>query len=829
MLRHTSLSALALCLASAAAPAQDLYDTTVLRNLDFQFHDTNWWALLEQNYASQTYILADLTVENVTYPDVGVRIRGHTSYTQLPPTSQKVSLNVELDFVHPDQDLMGYGTLNLNNSFSDPTFCREVAYQNIIAQHMPAGRANHVTVSLNGANWGVYANVQQWNKDLLRDWFEDEDGLRIKIPNKPNGPGLRYLGTNVLNYSDDYEIKDDGGLADPWGALINICNVVTNGSLSNWEVAIDEFFAIDPSIRSVVLENLYSDDDSYINKGADFVVYRDPVDGRAHIQQTDANETFRRANWSATHGFGAGNKPFLSHVLSVPELRQRYMAHLRSVLQEFDWAVLEPQLTAYRNLIDAAVQADPKKLYSYSQFQTNFTSSVNLGSGGPGGGVVIGIMEFVNQRQGLMNQNGEVSAQGPQISSVAHSPAIPDPGQAVWITAQVSSSGSGVADVQLHYRPVAGRFLSTTMFDDGAHNDGSAGDGVYGVQLPVSGTGGQEVAYYVCAEAGNSFDSLSFSPENPEIMPLELSFSFGSSGMRITEYLYSGVDGEFFELTNTTGSAIDLTGWSFDDSSATPGTFDLSAAGVVAPGQSVIVTESDQVSFVAAWGLSGETVIGGNAVASLGRNDQINVYDASDNLVERLDYGDEDFDGSIRAKDQSGQTCVESLGDNDPYAWTLSEVGDAWGSWASTGGDVATPGSYTAVSCGSSLGTNYCVANQNESGTTASISASGSGVAADQDITLQVTDANPSKPGLFFYGTGQLQVPLDNGFLCAAGPHVRITPVLVTDASGAASLALDFQEPYANGFVAGNTLYLQYWYRDAGSSNLSDGLSIVLN
>ncbi|MCB9913577.1 MAG: CotH kinase family protein [Planctomycetes bacterium] len=828
MLRKTCLSAFVLSLAAAAAPAQDLYDTTVLRNLDFQFHDANWWALLQQNYASQTNILADLTVEGVTYPDVGVRIRGNTSYTALPAGSEKVSLNVEVDYVNAGQNVMGYDSLNLNNSFHDPTFCREVAYSNVIARHIPAGRANHVTVSLNGQNWGVYANVQQWNKDVLREWFVDEDGLRIKCANNPNGPGLRYVGASASLYTSGYEIKNDGGLADPWGALIAVCNAVTNGSLTTWESSIDSVFAVDPSIWSVALENLYTDDDSYVNKGADFVIYRDPIDGRTHLQQTDANETFTATTWSPTLNFTSSTKPVLSHVLAVPELRQRYMAHLRSALAEFDWATLDAELTAYRTLIDAAVQADPKKLYTYAQFQTNFTSAVNLGGGGPFGGTVPGLQEFVVGRRALMDADPEVSAPAPLVSNVAHSPANPAVTDSVWITATVQPNVSAVAAVELYYRPAPGSFLHTPMFDDGLHNDGAAGDQVWGVQLPVSASAGQEVAYYVGAEAANAYGSLAFAPAGTELQAQEVVYAFGSSGLRITEYLYSGTDGEFFELTNTTAAAIDLTGWSYDDDSATAGTVDLSAAGVVAPGQSIVVTEADPATFAAAWGLSGVTVVTTNGTAGLGRNDQINVFDAGGQLVERLSYGDESYPGSIRTKDASGQTCDEGLGLDDAYAWTLSQVGDAWGSTTSAGGDVGTPGSYPSVTCDLSLGTNYCLALPNQAGTTASISASGSALVANQNLTLHVTGATPSQSGVFFLGHGTAQVPFANGYRCVTGPLVRIVPVLQTDAAGAASRALDFLAPYAAHLVPGTTVYFQFWYRDAGSSNLTDGLRLDL-
>jgi CotH kinase protein/Lamin Tail Domain len=682
----------------AQAQVLDLYDTTILRTINLQFHDTNWWTLLQQNYVSQTNILADLTMDGVTYPNVGVRIRGNTSYTALPAGSQKVSLNVEMDFVEVGQDLLGYSALNLNNGFHDATFCREVVYNNLVAQFMPNARANHVVVTLNGQNWGVYVNVQQYNKDLLRDYFADEDGLRIKCANNPNGPGLRYVGSSPTLYSA-YEIKDDGGLTDPIGTLINVCDAVTNGSLTNW-VEIDEVFAIDPSIWSVVLENLLTDDDSYVNKGCDFVTYRDPADGRMHLHQTDANETFTQATWTATRNFTAVNKPVLSHVLAVPELRQRYMAHYRTALARLNWAELEPIFTAHRTLIDAAVQADPKKLYSYTLFQANFTSTVNLPYPGPAGGSVIGLQQFVTQRASFLNGSAEVAAKGPTITNVQPSDDFPDADETVWITANVvPAAGGSISSVELFYLTQPGTYLRTTMLDNGLNNDGAAGDGVFGAVLPVDAAAGQRIKYYVAARSGNSFQSFSFEPALAENGPLLLDYSFGGSGVRITEYMYSGPSGEFVELTNTTQSPIDMTGWSMDDDSATAGVFSLSGAGQLDPGESLIITEANAATFSTAWGLSGITVLGGNTAANLGRNDQINIFDAGGNLVERLNYGDETYPGTIRTQNKSGQVCSQAIGQDDIATWVLAASGDAYGSIVATTGELGTPGTYLGVSC----------------------------------------------------------------------------------------------------------------------------------
>ena len=160
----------------------------------------------------------------------------------------------------------------------------------------------------------------------------------------------------------------------------------------------------------------------------------------------------------------------------------------------------------------------------------------------------------------------------------------------------------------------------------------------------------------------------------------------------ITEYMYSGSDGEFVEFTNVCNYDVDVTGWSFDDDSRIPGTIDLSAFGTIRAGESVILTESDAETFRAAWGLCSGVKILGNLTANLGRNDEINLYDSNDMLVDRLTYGDQNFPGSIRTQNAGGYVTADGLGANDPYEWNLSVVNDTENSFTSSGGDIGSPG-----------------------------------------------------------------------------------------------------------------------------------------
>lgn len=125
--------------------------------------------------------------------------------------------------------------------------------------------------------------------------------------------------------------------------------------------------------------------------------------------------------------------------------------------------------------------------------------------------------------------------------------------------------------------------------------------------------------------------------------------------MRITEYMYQGVNGEFVEFTNVGNTPIDMTGWSFDDDSPrTPGSFSLSAFRTVAPGESVILTESNANTFRTAWNLCSVVKIIGGLNQNLGRNDEINLYNASNMLVDRLTYGDQKFSRNHSYTEQIG-------------------------------------------------------------------------------------------------------------------------------------------------------------------------------
>jgi hypothetical protein len=125
--------------------------------------------------------------------------------------------------------------------------------------------------------------------------------------------------------------------------------------------------------------------------------------------------------------------------------------------------------------------------------------------------------------------------------------------------------------------------------------------------------------------------------------------------------------------------------------------------------------------------------------------------------------------------------------------------------------------------------TSYCVAAANSTGTGATMTFSGSSVITRDNLVLACNGAPPTVDGIFFYGQGQIQVPMGNGFRCIGNPLHRLS-VVQTSAAGHAQSAFDVHAPPAL-ITAGSTWNFQFYYRDAAAGgaffNVSNGLSVL--
>lgn len=285
-----------------AAGTTALYAPDTLRTLFFQFENDTWEAEMEAFHDTDVEVPATLTVDGKEYPGVGVHFRGMSSFMMVR-SGRKRSLNVALDFTDSKQRLDGYKTLNLLNSNGDETMMSTVLYSEIARHYIPAPKANFVRVVINGENWGVYGNVQQFNKDFVQEHFRTGDGARWKVSGSPmGGGGLDYLGEDIEKYKAHYDLKSKDN-EDDWKALIQLCRTLQETPADKLEEALKPMLDIDGLLWFLALDCTLINTDGYWIRASDYSIYRDK-EGKFHILPHDMNEAF-----TTPHGPGMGGGP----------------------------------------------------------------------------------------------------------------------------------------------------------------------------------------------------------------------------------------------------------------------------------------------------------------------------------------------------------------------------------------------------------------------------------------------------------------------------------------------------------------------------------------
>jgi hypothetical protein len=361
-----------------AFPDAPMYDLATLRTFFLEFEAADWEQELADFIDTDVEVPVTLTVDGRTYSDVGVHFRGMSSLMMIG-AGQKRSLNLSLDFVHQDQRLGGYRTLNLLNAHEDPTFLRSVLYYRIAREYLPAPQANFVRLVINGESWGVYVNVQQFNKDFLQEWFGTTKGARWKTPGSPRGrASLAYLGDDPAAYRGIYEIKSKD---DPqsWAALIRLCKVLNQTPADQLEAVLAPLLDIDGALRFLALENALINNDGYWTRTSDYSLYLDP-NGQFHVIPYDANETFTRPGGP---GFGGRGGParFGPAGLLAPQI-------LAQADQDGDAKLTRAELAALADAWFKRLDPDQRGQVNEDQFADKLAELLPPppGFGPPGGG-----------------------------------------------------------------------------------------------------------------------------------------------------------------------------------------------------------------------------------------------------------------------------------------------------------------------------------------------------------------------------------------------------------------------------------------------------------
>lgn len=401
-----------------------LYEPNVLRTIFVDFDSDDWEKELEVFHGTDIEVPAVLTVDGKTYAGCGMRFRGASSYMMVQ-SGYKRSFNVSVDYTDEEQRLLGYKTLNLLNCNGDASLLSTVLYSRIANAHMPAPKANLVRVVINGENWGIYTNVQQFNKQFVEEHYGSSKGARWKVAGSPRGGGgLDYLGDDPAAYEYPYVLKG-GNKEKSTAKLVELCRVLDQTPVDQLEAELSKILDVDELLWFLALDISLCNSDGYWTRASDYSLYLDP-DGRFHVIPHDMNEAFRKPGGGPgrpggrrreqrpedqtvdpLHGLDDATKPLRSKVLAVPSLRAKYLERVRAIADELDWQRLGPVVAQFRDLLAEHVAQETRGLASHEEFMRATSSETEQDgaddrASGPGGRGAMNVRAFTEWRRSVL-------------------------------------------------------------------------------------------------------------------------------------------------------------------------------------------------------------------------------------------------------------------------------------------------------------------------------------------------------------------------------------------------------------------------------------------
>lgn len=643
---------LVLAILVSTMQAQDFYNLDTIQTIQVTFAESNWDQLMDDAYAADAgYIMAQsVTINGTTFDSVGVKYKGNSSYST---NEVKNPWHIELD-TYKDHVYDGYTDIKLANGYKDPSLLRDVLAYQILRQYMEALQANFANLYVNGELIGLYANTESISKKFMQKRFGSKENTRFKCsppdgasPQSSDFPNLVYLGQDSSDYYDAYELKSDAG----WQELINLCDTLTNHTSD-----IEKMLDVNRALWMLAFDNVIVNLDSYIGSfSQNYYLYRSNY-GQFLPVVWDLNESF--GVFSQTGSINLNNTsskqqmthllhendadfPLVQKLLSVPQYKRMYLAHMKTILLEnFDNDLYVEMGQALQATIDQAVQADNNKFYTYNDFISNLTTDIG-GGGGPGGGnSTPGITNLMDARAAYLLGLSDFTQTEPTISDITLSSPTPPVNEQITVTATVTEG----TQVFLGYRnaAVTAPFDKVEMFDDGVHNDGAANDGIYGVALVIEHA---TTEYYVYAENEQigvfsprraeyeyySIDAVS----TPTISDVVINEFMASNDTTVTDQ-----DGEFedwIEFYNKGTDSIDLSGYFLTDDASDLTQWSFPQGTSIAPDDYLIVwadDDTDQAGLHANFKLSasGESVI--------------LLHPADTSIVDAVDYPEQTTDVS---------------------------------------------------------------------------------------------------------------------------------------------------------------------------------------
>jgi hypothetical protein len=324
-------------------------DWDVMRNQTRTIFDILGGDCLGQPFPSPfTNFPANVTIDGTTVSNVGIRKKGFLG--SLDP--DKPGMKIKFDEYIAGQEYLGLERLTLNNARQDPSHIHTcLAYQSFTAAGIPAPRCNFAHVTVNGADLGIYANVESVDKTFLRRHFASDEGNLFE----GTLSDFRADWDMTFDLKTNETANDRSAIAEMVGAL-----GAPDSSLVD---SLTPIMDLDGYYTFWAAEVLIGHWDGYASNTNNFFIYDDPTDGKIHFMPWGADAVFEPGVTYGQTGLTtvAAQGVLARRLYMFPETQAEYLARLDELLAgAWDEAALLAEVDRMHALIQPYVGTEPE-------------------------------------------------------------------------------------------------------------------------------------------------------------------------------------------------------------------------------------------------------------------------------------------------------------------------------------------------------------------------------------------------------------------------------------------------------------------------------------
>jgi spore coat protein CotH len=362
---RSAAAVLAVLVSAAAAAAQTYFEQAVLHETRLVM-DAGDWRALRDNFATNQYYAANISIDGVVVQQVGIRSRGKGSRSGTKP-----GLRVDFNRYVTGQQLQGRKAIILDNLVQDSTFLKEaLSYDAFESVGIAAPKLAYTRLTVNDEYWGLYTIVEEVSKPFLASRL-GEDGGNLFGWEYPGVYDFSVRGSGASAYVPlpfEPETNEDSLDASGLVEFVRAINETPEGP--GYAAAIGRYVDVPRFLQHVAVENAIAENDGIVGfEGMN----------NFYLYQYAGQNRFVFIPWDKDTTFVASSQPILNRMetnvltrrlMADPEQQAAYKQAVKRVVQaSVNARVLGAKAEQLYRLIREAALLDTKKPASNEAFE----------------------------------------------------------------------------------------------------------------------------------------------------------------------------------------------------------------------------------------------------------------------------------------------------------------------------------------------------------------------------------------------------------------------------------------------------------------------------